>query len=345
MKYIECEDLFVIDINEFVNTSAKKYSHFMQRPYRGGSRENAIAASLDFTSGGLKFRISDEIFLLENSVLAYHSAEYGKPSASDARIARAIGFVSSYMLGGREREIKPVILTEGGEVSLDAETVSPEAQSRFFKKCATTFAEYAAAEIDRVKNRLPSMKTVKFPFHERREAQDEFIKAAYRTIARGGELFAEAPTGTGKTVSAIFPAVRAIGDGRCDKAFYLTPKTTTANAARDTVELLCLAGAKIRAVILPSKERACNSGGLCQREGRRCEAGEHTDVSAAVRALFDSGECVISLDKIKSVAAAHSVCPHELALSYAELCDIVICDSNGNKYAQNKPFPFCEIFK
>jgi hypothetical protein len=95
---------------------------------------------------------------------------------------------------------------------------------------------------------------MKFPYPEIREGQNEFIKRAYRVLARGGKLFAGAPTGTGKTVSALFPALRALGDGRYDKIFYLTPKATIAEAVRDCLNLMTEKGADLRAVILTAKD-------------------------------------------------------------------------------------------
>ena len=40
-------------------------------------------------------------------------------------------------------------------------------------------------------------------------------------------MFIQAPTGIGKTMATIFPAVRAIGEGLGEKIFYLTAKTIT----------------------------------------------------------------------------------------------------------------------
>ena len=119
---------------------------------------------------------------------------------------------------------------------------------KFFDKCVGTISVWAKPEIERVTVRLPSMQRQKFPYKYVREGQSEFVRRAYKTIARGGVLYGQAPTGTGKTVSAVFPAIKAMGEGLRDKTFYFTPKETTANAVIDCLELLSEGGAVIRGI-------------------------------------------------------------------------------------------------
>ena len=81
---------------------------------------------------------------------------------------------------------------------------------------------FAGHELVRVRRRLPAMRRLRFPYPETRLGQEELMSAVFRAISRGKRLFASAPTGIGKTVSTLYPAVRAMGEGRCDKVFYLT---------------------------------------------------------------------------------------------------------------------------
>ncbi len=208
------------------------------------------------------------------------------------------------------------------------ETVRMEKLERFFKKCAATVAAYAKPEIERVKYRLPTMKSAKFPYSTVREGQSRFVKAAYKTIARGGTLFATAPTGTGKTMSALFPAIRALGEGKRDKIFYLTPKETTAAAAISGIMLLAEGGVKIRGMKLTAKEKTCRRGLLCKKSRELCEASHNNKTADAALALYELEKTVPTADDISSVADKYKVCPYELELAYAELCDIVICDFN-----------------
>lgn len=208
------------------------------------------------------------------------------------------------------------------------ETVKRKKLSTFFEKCKMSTKVYARPEIERVTERLPSMKKIKFPYKNVRDGQSEIMHSVYKNVARGGRLFTAAPTGTGKTVSMLYPAVRALGNEKCDKIFYLTPKTTTANAARDCILKLTEGGAKIRAVIIPSKERACKCRLVCRRSRLLCNNARCNKLADAVLDLYDTGTTVTDLNELWQCAQKYSVCPHELALSYAELCDIVICDVN-----------------
>ena len=198
----------------------------------------------------------------------------------------------------------------------------------FFNKCKKSVAIYARPAIHRATVRIPSMKNAKFPFPNLRVGQDDFIHAVYHTIKVGTTLYSEAPTGIGKTVSALYPAIRALGSGYGEKIFYLTPKTTTATVARDTVEALSKTGVIVRAVALMAKDKICPERNVCRVDKKACRLLRNNRLSEAALALFEAEiPCVTSEDVLR-VASEFSVCPYELSLTYSELCDIVICDFN-----------------
>jgi len=214
------------------------------------------------------------------------------------------------------------------ECEIEPESVSFSQLGAFLDKCLSALPEAIRAEIERVRVRLPSMKSVRFPYGKPREGQDEFIRTAYKTIARGGTLYAMAPTGTGKTVSALFPAIRALGAGKCDKVFYLTPKTTTAEAARDCISALCDTGAVIRTITLIAKDKLCKRGSVCREAKRLCPTTKENRIGEAIMALFDANITNVTPDDVSEFAAKYCVCPYELSLTYSELCDVILCDFN-----------------
>ena len=246
--------------------------------------------------------------------------------------ARGEAYISAFVLSESttsDGEIRCLYTNrQTGEENEIYERVSAKKLATFFEKCKMSIKVYAKPEIERVTERLPSMKAIKFPYQNVREGQHEIIRAVYKNVARGGTLFTAAPTGTGKTVSMMFPAVRALGDGRCDKIFYFTPKTTTANAACDCLDRLCEAGAKIRGVVIPSKERACKNRTICKNSRTSCPNSMCNKLADAVLALYNKEKTVVSLEELWDISREYTVCPHELALSYSELCDVVICDVN-----------------
>jgi hypothetical protein len=109
------------------------------------------------------------------------------------------------------------------------ETPTNAALDKFFARLLASFELNAQNEIERVVKRLPTMKALRFPYRELRAGQNDFMSSAYSAIKHGRTLTACAPTGTGKTVCSLYPAVRAMGEGECEKIFYLTPKREILN--------------------------------------------------------------------------------------------------------------------
>lgn len=256
-----------------------------------------------------------------------------RPKKEYVKELRGIGFISAYIYAlekGLDRVKLNLLYTnsELGTWALFDECVTKKKLEDFFEKCKSELSVYARPEIERVTQRVPSMKALRFPYKKIRSGQDTFVRKAYKVISRGGVLFATAPTGTGKTISAIYPAVRALGDGRADKIFYLTPKETTANAAIECLYILSEKGADIRALKLTAKEKACTNGLLCRESLSLCQNSRSNNVKDAVIYLYGMKKTVVTVSEIEEASRKYRVCPYELSLSYAELCDVVICDFN-----------------
>ena len=252
-------------------------------------------------------------------------------SPETVRAARAEAYLLGTLAGGKTppRLAITYLDTESGAAKTVEERPTAAKLKAFFERAAAAVALYAASEIARVTKRLPKMRKLRFPYKERRLGQEEMIGRVYRTVCRGKRLYVSAPTGIGKTVSTLYPAVRAMGEGRCDKIFYLTAKATAARMAAETAALLGKDGA-LRTVLLASKERLCpQKGGPC-REGMPCErkkgGAAREDMAAA--ALLEMDRPLIGPEEIAEVAGRYGVCPHELSLRYSMTADLVICDYN-----------------
>lgn len=174
----------------------------------------------------------------------------------------------------------------------------------------------------------------RFPYNELREGQEIMIREGFSAIKKGRRAFIEAPTGTGKTISALFPAVRALGEGYCDKIFYLTPKTATRKEAFSAMARLYSAGTRLKTVIITAKEQICPCATLINGKKRSCSGetceyarGYYDRIDGALREIF-SNYTGFSRSLIAEVAMRHKVCPYELSLDLSELCDVVICDYN-----------------
>ena len=292
--------------------------------------------SLDFEAGGYAYRltgVADAVTDEGLSVMISVDSAPERVSKEVEKTARARAFLLGRMLAEispkKKLSLSVIYASESeGRFLTVSEWVSRDKLDKFFLRCVTSVGVYARPEAERVTLRLPSMRGLRFPYERARDGQGIMVKSVYRCLSRGNTLIACAPTGTGKTVSALYPAIRALGDGRCDKIFYLTPKTTTAAAACDCIRLMCEEGAIIRAVHLGAKDKCCIGGHKCRTDRRLCRFSACNRLPDAVMELYDRNEAVMSVDTVRQVAEAYGICPYELELTYSELCDAVICDIN-----------------
>ncbi len=175
----------------------------------------------------------------------------------------------------------------------------------------------------------PRAAELAFPYPEIREGQEEFMRECFRDIMHSKRLFIQAPTGIGKTISTMYPAVRAMGRGKYDKVFYLTAKASTRREAFAAAKRLFEAGAPLRTIILSAKEQMCPVEGCNYRTCKHnCPRSiSHTKIMQAISELLTHQNGYTSA-LIKRVAEKYGVCPYELSLDLSEFCSIVICDYN-----------------
>ncbi len=206
------------------------------------------------------------------------------------------------------------------EYTFSALTVWFENMMREYKKWADFQLEWE----DIYKN---SIRAAEFPFPYR-EGQRELVVSVYQTIRESKKLFIEAPTGVGKTMSALFPAIKAVGEGLAEKIFYLTAKTITRTVAEDAFELLRGKGLCCKTVTLTAKEKICPMEEVeCNPVACPYAKGHFDRINDA---LYDViiHEDRFSRTVIMEYAMKHQVCPFELSLDISLFADGVICDYN-----------------
>lgn len=175
--------------------------------------------------------------------------------------------------------------------------------------------------------RQESIKKLSFPFAYR-EGQKELAAGVYKTIHRGKTLFIQAPTGAGKTISAVFPAVKAVGEGLADKIFYLTAKTITGTVAKETFELLRGYGYQAKVIWITAKEKLCKCEEMdCNPVHCPYARGHYDRVNDAVYNLLQK-EDVYTREVLLEQAEEYMVCPFEMCLDIATWVDDIICDYN-----------------
>ena len=183
--------------------------------------------------------------------------------------------------------------------------------------------------IEQNRETRPRAAELPFPYPEVRQGQEEFMRECYRDIMHGKRLFIQAPTGIGKTISTMYPAVRAMGRGKCDKVFYLTAKSSTRREAFAAAKRLLDAGAPLRTIVLSAKEQICPVDGCNYRTCKhQCpRSTSHTKIMQAISELLTQ-QFGYTSSQIKRAAEKYGVCPYELSLDLSEFCSIIICDYN-----------------
>lgn len=197
----------------------------------------------------------------------------------------------------------------------------------WFDEVIGKYEKWADYSFEWQKLRQSSIKELAFPF-EYREGQKELATYVYQTIYHRRKLFIEAPTGVGKTISTVFPGVKAVGEGLIEKIFYLTAKTITRTVADDTFKLLRDGGLKFKTVILTAKEKICFLEEMeCNPEACPYAKGHYDRINEAIYDLLTNEES-FSREKVEEYAKKHQVCPFEMCLDMSLFSDAVICDYN-----------------
>lgn len=237
-----------------------------------------------------------------------------------------------YMLGIAERlEPAGVFLTyyqlDSGREKTFRDYCSMDELEEFFLPMAEACLQWQEMIFGWQAARDRSIKDLEFPYAAYRSGQRRLVDKVYGAIESGDMLFAQAPTGTGKTIATLYPAVKALGEGLTDKIFYFTAKTTTRALAEKALKDMRNTGLRVKSVTLTAKEKICFKES-CECSPDICEysADYHRKAEKAVTDAFEEDE----LDKrtIEQYALRHCVCPFELSLDLSLWCDVIICDYN-----------------
>jgi Rad3-related DNA helicase len=242
--------------------------------------------------------------------------------------AKFYGFIHAKKSKLKKLVIQLVYLElQTGKVTEFRETFSPDDLSVFFAATTAVYLDWLRERHEWWLARDTSIRTLAFPFSNYRAGQRELAVAAYRVLATGGRLFLAAPTGIGKTISVLFPAVKALGEGKLARIFYLTARTVGRTIAEKALGDLRRVGLKLRVVTLTAKEK------ICVRDGHSCDPltcplaqGYYDRVKPAIREALAQEE--INRATLAAVGQKHQVCPFELAFDVSVWADGVIGDYN-----------------
>ena len=299
-------------------------------------KEHALLITSDADRIG---RRGDSVILEISRTVAhlpqYFSVQYNTEFLAESAVCADVLCCSRSLSGA---VLRLTFINRKGTSSVSFERYYDAALLGRMTSALLTRAEYKLnAVIIRATRRIDEISSLSFPYGKPREGQEELMLGTIRTLRRGGRLLASAPTGTGKTMAVLYPAIKALGGGYVDRVFYLTGKGVTGKAALDAMRILAVRAPDLRTVMLRAKERLCRTGGIgegCRMCPRMCEISENGTVkpyklrlAEALCELLD-GSPVYDASDFAETADRYMLCPHELSLEYSEFCDVIICDYN-----------------
>lgn len=199
---------------------------------------------------------------------------------------------------------------------------------QFVVKLLNEYLSFYNIIFNKISKRNESIETLKFPFSKFRQGQRDLAKYTYAMAKKRGRLFAEAPTGIGKTISTLFPFIKALKDDDNSKIFYLTAKTSGRESAHQAVKLLKEKGLSLSDIMITAKDKICFcKGQACNPEECPYAKGYYNKIQTVLRyAILNYDD--FDLQTITQLAYENQICPFEFELDLSLFMDIIICDYN-----------------
>ena len=281
-------------------------------------------------------RMEEGRYVIENVYSVPYFLDDIKNGALDLSIA--VAMTSAYIVAQRYKqpsiEARVTFYREGRDECREfRQVLSLEELSLHFEHTLDGLYPFIKIIKEKATKTLPQLKNLRFPFEGgARLSQRDFIIEAFRTIKSRKRLVAEAPTGTGKTMASLYPSLKSIGEGDADKIFYLTGKTTTAQAALNAIEIMRGQIPDLRAIHISSKEKCCvtyppRARRICDPKHCHVTRGYFDKINMAILELLENYR-TYTKEIIDTVSAKYSVCSYELSLELSEWCELVVCDYN-----------------
>ena len=237
-------------------------------------------------------------------------------------------------LGGSHINARLVFMRDGSdEMRTFAERLTRDEVQARFDNLTDMLAPFVKILASRSRDCTRQLSSLKFPFKGGvRQSQKEFIFEAFRAIKAHKRLMVQAPTGTGKTMASLYPALKSIGEGYADKIFYFTGKATTAYSALHAIEIMRESLPDFRSIIISSKDKCCTT--FKPNEHRKCDPKNcpraqayYDKINVALLELLENHR-TYTKEIIDKVAEKYCVCSYELSLELSEWCELIVCDYN-----------------
>ena len=313
--------------------------HLLMQRSRAPGWETEVQVSYRYESSSIDLEVTGRIdsllvqdgkAIIEEIKTTRHNLREFISLHNHLHLAQAKMYAALYAL---ENDLKEVGLqltylqTEPRKVQTFPWTVSTASLKAFLFKLCSQFCIWAESQEEWVRRRDASILTADFPYPSFRTGQVEMIQAVFDTIKSKGQMVIQAPTGIGKTIAVLYPALQAQAEGYVKKIFYLTARTTGRMIAENTLDRLRKSGLRIKSISLTAKEKLCfNPDRCCSPDECSYARGYYDRIEAARLSLFSIE--AYTMDVIQALAEEHNLCPFELSLDLALWMDCIVCDVN-----------------
>ena len=293
------------------------------------------ALSADFEWDGLILHVTgraDGIYLRPDGAAVIEEIKLGASGAALVPAHYAQAAMYGHMLCKKEGLDGAAICvlyvnTQGEELMRYEDVLCAEALKAEFERFCAPAAQLEAQRLSRIEARNESLAALLFPFKGYREGQRKFAANVYVAIRDKKRLFAQAPTGIGKTMAALYPALRALGEGKCGRIVFLAARTTGRKSALDAMGILLSRGANVSVLEIAAKDKVCPMPVRdCRPEVCPYAKGFYDRLPMALQSA--RAMTLLGRDEVTVLAQEYMVCPFELSLALAAQSDVVVCDYN-----------------
>ncbi|MBQ9416216.1 MAG: ATP-dependent DNA helicase [Clostridia bacterium] len=307
----------------------------------GGPGQMEVPACVCISLEGYDFRIEGTIPYLEEAAaagsplkLAYFltPGESSRMRKAELCHAKILAYLAAETFQTDMAEVLCYETRREGEITAVRTAFSSDKLVSFVRLLLESLLPDARLSRKRALEEIPTLAHAIFPFREVRQGQRELILEVRDAIEGHRHLFAQAPTGSGKTISTLYASLTKIGQGRAEQVFYLTAKSATRAEAEKALSGLVRAGASLHAVTLSALHECCiREGGYdsfeCRRNRCRFARGFGLRLPEALCEMMEENR-ILSAGVIRKYAEKHTVCPYALAQETAVFCEVVIGDYN-----------------
>ena len=309
------------------------------RQSAGARSETAYLAeqslSADWVHGDVTLRVSgraDGLMRAEDGARVVEEIKLGTKENPLVPAHRAQAAMYGHMLCQKEGlagvRLRILYVDENGApVRLYEEDADGAGLQAEFEALCAAYCAWAEELLARRQARDASLAGLAFPYDGYRAGQRKFAANVYVAIREKKRLFAQAPTGIGTTMAALYPAALALGEGRCARVLMLTARTTGRKSAMDALAILEAHGAKLTAVEIAAKDKVCPMEKRdCRPEVCPYAKGFYDRLPDALEEALGGGS--MGRGQVETLANKHTLCPFELSLTLAQTADVVVCDYN-----------------